>query len=162
MRWAPCSCFPMDTLKIRLQTFPERYLHTGMRGVVQDMTRNGVGALYRGLPSPLSGMGLLYAVTFAANGQATRALQQRNVDNGHSAQLSLWQMTMAGGYAGFVQAPLRTVIERVKVAMQAREGKGGAAPYRWSGACAVALIREEGLRNGLFRGLSATFWREIP
>jgi hypothetical protein len=69
-------------------------------------------------------------------------------------------MTLAGAWAGFVQAPARQVIERVKSVMQVRErssagssstssgSKSGKAPYSWSGQCAYQLVKEEGLAMG--------------
>lgn len=46
--------------------------------------------------------------------------------------------------------------------MQIRESQGGKTAYSWTGACAVDLIRREGLRNGLFQGFSSVLFREIP
>jgi hypothetical protein len=70
-------------------------------------------------------------------------------------------MTLAGAWAGFVQAPARQVIERVKSVMQVRErssttssssstsgGRSSKAPYSWSGQCAYQLVKEEGLAMG--------------
>jgi hypothetical protein len=64
-------------------------------------------------------------------------------------------MTLAGAWAGFVQAPARQVIERVKSVMQVRErlststsNSSSKAPYSWSGQCAYQLVKEEGLAMG--------------
>ncbi len=43
-----------------------------------------------------------------------------------------------------------------------RERDGGKSPYKWSGSCFVELIKKEGIRNGLFQGMSSVFLREVP
>jgi hypothetical protein len=126
-------------------------------------------SLYRGLLSPVAGYGVLFAMSFSAYGQATRYLRSRPQSASLPAQsasssnrkLSLSEMTLAGAWAGFVQAPARQVIERVKSVMQVRErststssnggssvGRSSKAPYSWSGQCAYQLVKEEGLAMG--------------
>ena len=63
---------------------------------------------------------------------------------------------------GLIQSPARQIVERLKSVMQIRESSGGKTAYSWTGACAVELIRKEGLRNGLFQGFTSVLWREIP
>eukprot|EP00953_Heterococcus_sp_UTEX-ZZ885_P042124 21437-Heterococcus_DN1.PRE.1 len=108
-------------------------------------------------------------MSFSAYGQATRYLKSRPQSASLPAQsasssnrkLSLSEMTLAGAWAGFVQAPARQVIERVKSVMQVRErssstssnggssvGRSSKAPYSWSGQCAYQLVKEEGLAMG--------------
>lgn len=53
-------------------------------------------------------------------------------------------------------------MERVKSVMQVREGNSHKSPYSWSGACLMDLIRKEGLKNGLFRGMTSVIYREVP
>jgi hypothetical protein len=76
--------------------------------------------------------------------------------------LSYNDLFLAGIYTGFVQSPARQVVERIKSVMQIREAQGGKSAYSWSGACAVDLVRKEGLRNGLFQGFSSVVLREVP
>jgi len=71
-------------------------------------------------------------------------------------------MSIAGAYTGFLQSPARQVFERVKSVMQIKEREGKKSYYRWSGECAVDLIRKEGIIAGLFRGFSSTVLREVP
>lgn len=61
-----------------------------------------------------------------------------------------------------MQSPARQIVERIKSVMQIREAQGGKSPYSWSGACAVDLVRKEGLKNGLFQGMSSVVLREVP
>lgn len=71
-------------------------------------------------------------------------------------------MTLAGAITGLVQTPVRQVVERVKSVMQVHETSAGKQAYKWSGECFVELIRKEGIRNGLFQGMSSVLLREIP
>jgi solute carrier family 25 carnitine/acylcarnitine transporter 20/29 len=71
-------------------------------------------------------------------------------------------MILAGIFTGFVQSPVRQVVERVKSVMQVIDSPGGRSPYAWSGACVVDLVRKEGFRNGLFQGTSSVVLREVP
>jgi hypothetical protein len=78
------------------------------------------------------------------------------------SKLSLSDMSLAGAYTGVLQSPFRQVMERIKSVMQVREGTALKAAYSWTGSCAVQLVKEEGWRNGLFRGYWSVLLREVP
>jgi solute carrier family 25 (mitochondrial carnitine/acylcarnitine transporter), member 20/29 len=61
-------------------------------------------------------------------------------------------------FAGFVTSFLVNPIERIKILMQS--DKTGV--YKSEIDCAVKVIREDGLKGLLVRGLDATLAREIP
>ncbi|CAM9252811.1 unnamed protein product [Phaeothamnion confervicola] len=169
--------FPLDTVKCRLQTDTH---YKGMTDVMRTMVKTeGATSLYRGLLSPVAGFGLLYAMSFSAYGAGGKFFRSRAADaavvadddkissaadGGSSAacQLMVGEMTASGAFAGAVQAPVRQVFERVKAVMQVRHSAAGQSPYRWSGDCLVQLVRSEGWKMGLFRGLSSTMAREVP
>jgi solute carrier family 25 carnitine/acylcarnitine transporter 20/29 len=150
--------YPLDTAKMRLQTYPH---YKGAYDVISSMVKaNGVTSLYRGLTSPALGFGLTFAVSFSAYGHGCRSIcEWKNISRD---KLSYLDLTMAGAYTGIVQTPVRQVVERIKGVMQVRERDGGKSPYKWSGACFVELIKKEGIRNGLFQGMSSVFLREVP
>jgi len=151
--------YPLDTAKMRLQV-SNKYNSTF--DVLSSMIKkNGVGSMYRGLASPASGFGLTFAVSFSSYGNGCRMIKEYRGQSS-SSRLSYSDMALAGGYTGFVQSPIRQVVERVKSVMQVREAAGGRSPYSWSGACAVDLVRKEGWRGGLFQGMSSVYMREIP
>ena len=105
-------------------------------------------------------MVFLWIYTRSGYGYGCRVLSEnRNVPRD---QLTYSDLALAGMFAGFVQSPARQIMERVKSVMQIREGSGGNSPYSWSGACAIDLIKREGLRNGLFQGFSSVLLREVP
>jgi solute carrier family 25 carnitine/acylcarnitine transporter 20/29 len=120
-----------------------------------------VKALYRGIGSPVTGFGVCYAFSFSGYGFAVRWIKERS-GMSDAQSLSYAQMTLAGAFAGMMQSPARQIFERVKSVMQIRERQGGLKPYSWSGECFVQLIKTEGVVNGLFRGMTATFMREVP
>ena len=63
---------PFDTLKVLLQTQPENYKGMG-DAFRQTVKAYGFGGLYRGVASPLVGMGIFNAVQFAVFGWAKSA-----------------------------------------------------------------------------------------
>mmetsp|Transcript_31196 Transcript_31196/g.49103 ORF Transcript_31196/g.49103 Transcript_31196/m.49103 type:complete len:311 (-) Transcript_31196:879-1811(-) len=144
---------PIDTLKTRRQTIPA---HISTPDIIRTaMRKEGAFSLYRGLLAPVSGQGFLYALVFASNSFAKKCLRGNS-----DRELSLAEMTAAGGFAGAVNAGPRSVFERVKCVMQMAKGVDGPR-YAWSGAAAAGIVRTQGIR-GLFQGASSTFAREIP
>ncbi|CAM9458427.1 unnamed protein product, partial [Ectocarpus fasciculatus] len=155
------AVYPLDTVKSRLQTAGR---HVGTVHVLSSMaTHEGLMSWYRGLLSPVAGYGAMFAVSFSSYGMASRFLQRRRKENGGGGggeEVILWEKSAAGFFAGAMNSPLRAVFDRVKTVMQVRVGNGRAAPYSWSGACAVDLVRREGVMSGLFRGIELTMLRE--
>ncbi len=74
------------------------------------------------------------------------------------------ELGLAGVGAGFVQSFVRAPVEQIKVVMQARNSKANASlpPYRGSIHCLTEVVKTEGIRNGLYRGMNATILREMP
>eukprot|EP00752_Nemacystus_decipiens_P002013 g1933.t1 len=151
--------YPLDTVKSRMQTSGHsRY--SSIASVLSSMARSeGVMSLYRGLLSPVTGYGAMFAISFSSYGHAGRFLSRRRGAH-EDDRLTLPEMGLAGAWAGVMNAPLRQVFERVKGVMQVRQGKNLTSPYSWSGACFVDLVRREGVAMGLFRGMGPTLLRE--
>ena len=64
--------YPLDTAKIRQQLSPAS---VSIRSVLSGMTKaDGFTSLYRGLPSPAIGFGLVFAVSFSGYGHGCRVL----------------------------------------------------------------------------------------
>jgi solute carrier family 25 carnitine/acylcarnitine transporter 20/29 len=72
--------------------------------------------LYKGVMSPLIGIGLCNAVLFSANGVFREVLR-----NEGEHQLSLCRITLAGAMAGGVMALLNCPIELLKVRLQIQD-----------------------------------------
>lgn len=150
--------YPLDTAKIRMQVYPQ---YKSSIDVIRTMVeQDGVKSLYRGLLSPALGFGLTFAISFS--GYAHGCNMICDYKNTSRDKLSYLDMTMAGAYTGVLQSPARQIVERIKSVMQIREATPGKAPYSWSGACMIELIKNEGLLNGLFQGYSSVLLREVP
>lgn len=151
------AVYPLDTAKIRMQTYPN---YKSTLDVIRQMIKaDGIGSIYRGIPAPAFGFGLTFAVSFSSYGFCCRQIASNkniNID-----KISISDMTLAGALTGVIQTPVRQVVERVKSVMQVRESNGKQI-YKWSGDCLVELVKREGIRNGLFQGMSAVLLREVP
>ncbi|CAG8501157.1 6051_t:CDS:2 [Diversispora eburnea] len=153
---------PLDTIKVRLQVNPEKY-----KGptdcFIQTVKLEGPLALYKGMASPLVGIGAVNALLFAAYSRL-KSIQTSALDE----QLPLYKIAIAGAGAGAVNSILSSPVELLKIKMQAQYGSNkvsignSALIYKGPVDCARHLIREFGIRNGLFRGFWVTVAREIP
>ncbi|CAG8494293.1 15347_t:CDS:2 [Acaulospora morrowiae] len=149
---------PLDTIKVRLQIENTKFKGP-MDCLMQTVRKEGFLALYKGMASPLVGIGAVNALLFAAYSRI-KSIQATSLDE----QLPLHKIAIAGAGAGAVNSVLASPVELLKIKMQAQYGstKGGGALYKGPLDCAQHLIREFGIRNGLFRGFWATVFREIP
>lgn len=117
-------------------------------------------ALYKGMASPLVGIGAVNALLFSANSRLKHALEQ-----GEQRLLPLWKIAVAGAGAGVVNSVLASPVELLKIKLQAQYGSSSSETSKFKGpiACARYLIKKDGgVARGLFRGLYVTMWREMP
>ncbi|KAI9274317.1 putative mitochondrial ornithine transporter 1 [Phascolomyces articulosus] len=148
---------PIDTIKVRLQLD-----HTRFNGAwdcaLQTIRKEGFFALYKGMASPLVGIGAVNAVLFAANSSIKKAMQAYP-----GQTLSIGQIAIAGAGAGIVNSALASPVELLKIKLQAQYSNEGGAGRQFKGPidCARQLIRNDGF-SALFRGMYVTILREIP
>ncbi|KAJ1656577.1 hypothetical protein IWQ61_003871 [Dispira simplex] len=154
---------PFDTVKVRLQTQsdPARF-RNGIHCTQLTLKEEGARGLYKGVTSPLAGIGICNAVVFSANGYFRRLLQSSNPDR----PLTLSQLSLAGSMAGGVMAFFNCPIELLKVKLQVQYGNGSGAtsterPYRGVFDCGVRTFRAQGF-SGLYRGIGITILRDVP
>ncbi|KAJ2513357.1 hypothetical protein GGI11_004431 [Coemansia sp. RSA 2049] len=151
---------PFDTIKVRMQTQPSPALYSSSMDCVRSTIRGeGVAGLYKGVTSPLAGIGFCNAVVFAANGFFQRLLQANS-----SEPLTVSQKAIAGGLAGGVMSFLNCPVELLKVKLQTQYGAAatpGHRPYTGVVNCGVRTFQERGF-SGLYRGLGITILRDIP
>ncbi|CAG8467420.1 9627_t:CDS:2 [Cetraspora pellucida] len=147
---------PLDTIKTRLQIEATRFKGP-MDCFLQTVKKEGPFALYKGMASPLIGIGAVNALLFAAYSRL-KAIQAVSPDE----QLALHKIAIAGAGAGVFNSVLSSPVELLKVKMQAQYGSTEVSRYKGPIDCAQQLIKEFGIRNGLFRGFWATVAREIP
>ncbi|CAG8519584.1 6131_t:CDS:2 [Racocetra fulgida] len=141
---------PLDTIKTRLQIEATRFKGP-MDCFLQTVKKEGPFALYK------VGIGAVNALLFAAYSRL-KAIQAVSPDE----QLALHKIAIAGAGAGAVNSILSSPVELLKIKMQAQYGSSEVSRYKGPVDCAQQLIKEFGIRNGLFRGFWATVAREIP
>ncbi|KAI8870600.1 mitochondrial substrate carrier family protein [Ramicandelaber brevisporus] len=156
---------PFDTLKVRMQVNPTKY-SGALDCLRQTVKAEGPQSVYKGVASPLMGIGICNAVVFAANGHFRRMLHP-NPSQSHDQPLSLPRMFVAGAMAGGVMSLFNCPIELLKVKLQVQQSATNPAaaavssPYTGVINCGVRTFREHGAR-GLYRGYFATFVRDVP
>ena len=69
---------------------------------------------------------------------------------------------ISGMFAGFVNSFFLSPIELVKCRLQLQTESRERAYYKGSVDCLKKIISEEGVTNGLFKGLVPTITREVP
>lgn len=137
---------------------------------LKTINRESVGGLYKGVASPILGIGFCNAVLFTANGFFRSALAKAN----RSAELSIGtfrrnspiltniigQMMLAGSMAGSIMALANCPIELLKVRLQIQDPS---APQLYTNIihCARHALATQGIR-GIYRGFTATILRDIP
>jgi len=113
--WAQVlSGHPFDTVKVRLQTqgHPPKF-SGGWHCARLTLKEEGLRGLYKGVNSPLMGVGICNAVLFSANGNFRRLLHKDS-----AIPLSLTQIGVAGALSGGVMSLLNCPVELLKVRLQ--------------------------------------------
>ncbi|KAJ1957018.1 hypothetical protein GGI12_005146 [Dipsacomyces acuminosporus] len=151
---------PFDTIKVRMQTQPNPPIYSGSMDCLRATIKGeGAAGLYKGVTSPLAGIGFCNAVVFAANGYFLRLFQSNS-----NGPLTLQQKAVAGALAGGVMSFLNCPVELLKVKLQTQYGASAAAghrPYKGVFDCGVRTFNARGI-TGLYRGIGITILRDIP
>ncbi|KAI9478095.1 MAG: mitochondrial carrier domain-containing protein [Benjaminiella poitrasii] len=156
---------PADTIKVRLQTQPSPPIYNGAMDCVRKLVKEeGAQGLYRGVMSPLAGIGFCNAVMFMANGWSRRVLQNGD----ENKTLSILEIGVAGSFAGSVMAFLNCPIELLKVKLQTQDPQGfmnahgkHEPAYRGVLDCGIRTVRAQGFM-GIYRGMGVTLLRDTP
>jgi len=154
---------PMDTLKVKMQTFPHLYPTLG-KCLRDTWNKDGlVRGLYAGTSPSLIANIAENSILFAANGVCQKFLAQmsgKTVEN-----LSPLENGISGFLAAFWSSLALCPTELVKCRLQAmREAhteKGLEPPKIGPLKLTQQILRSEGPK-GLFHGLTPTFAREMP
>jgi len=154
---------PMDTLKVKMQTFPHLYPTLG-KCLRDTWNKDGlVRGLYAGTSPSLIANIAENSILFAANGVCQKFLARmsgKTVEN-----LSPLENGISGFLAAFWSSLALCPTELVKCRLQAmREAhaeKGLEPPKIGPLKLTQQILRSEGPR-GLFHGLTPTFAREMP
>ncbi|RKP14577.1 mitochondrial carrier domain-containing protein [Piptocephalis cylindrospora] len=151
---------PFDTLKVMMQTQGPSGKFNGSMDCLRHMVKtDGPQALYRGMNSPLMGIGICNSVLFTANGYFRRMLTPPD----STEPLSLGHMMIAGGLSGSVMAFVNCPVELLKVKLQVQGNSTGAAATAYRGVldCGAKTYAAYGFK-GLYRGIAITLIRDTP
>ncbi|XP_070506544.1 mitochondrial ornithine transporter 1 [Chironomus tepperi] len=151
---------PLDTVKVKMQTFPK--LYTGMVNCfVTTFKRDGfVRGLYAGtIPAVVANVAE-NSVLFAAYGVCQNFVAKTIENKKDATEITLLGNATAGFLAAFFSSFTLCPTELIKCKLQAlHEMKQSKqiSPYQLT----KQILRTEGIR-GMFRGLTPTFAREMP
>ncbi|XP_033150284.1 mitochondrial basic amino acids transporter isoform X2 [Drosophila busckii] len=145
---------PLDTVKVHLQTDdPRNPKYKGTFHCMRVILLNdNVRGLYRGISSPMMGIGLVNAIVFGVYGNI-----QRISDNPNSLMTHFFAGATAGVAQGVICAPMELAKTRLQLSTQIDSGQRFKGPID----CLKYIQKTEGLR-GTFKGLSATILRDVP
>ncbi|EDW00142.1 mitochondrial ornithine transporter 1 [Drosophila grimshawi] len=157
---------PLDTVKVKLQTFPEKY--KGMFDCfVNTYRKDGVmHGLYAGSVPAVVANVAENSVLFAAYGGCQKFVSYM-LGKELTSELTIAQNACAGSLAAFFSTLTLCPTELIKCKLQAlREMKhfvepSQAADIRTPWTLTRYIWRTEGIR-GFYRGLTSTFIREMP
>lgn len=139
---------PFDTAKVHLQTNP---IYRGTFHCMNTIfNQNGFRGLYKGMSSPIAGVGLVNAVVFGVYGAV-----QRNAENPNS----LTSHFISGSVAGFIQSIVCAPMELAKTRVQLQHEHS--RKYKGPLDCILKVRKAEGMR-GVFKGFWITALRDIP
>lgn len=111
---------PFDTLKVRLQTQPDPPKYRNAFDCFKTIVREeGFRGLYKGVNSPLMGVGVCNAILFSTNGHFRRMFQGDNA----TRPLTLSEIATAGAFTGVVMSFFSCPMELLKVMLQTQRQK---------------------------------------
>jgi len=146
---------PFDTVKVRMQT--TRRFNSAGEVVRKTILREGPLALFKGMGSPMLTVPAINAIVFASYAQGRDFFARRHPEN---PELSLLEITAAGAYSGLLNSIIVCPVELVKTRLQIQYGEGTKV-FAGPVDCIRHILKASGIK-GLFRGMSATIYREVP
>ena len=123
----------LDTIKVRMQTFPTEYT-SGGQCIRATLKEGGVSALYKGAVPAVTGHAIKASAVFMSYGLCQEAVWRLSVAAGlavepvagqhHHHELKVWQLASAGAMTGVLASFVLCPIELVKCRMQALASGG--------------------------------------
>lgn len=145
---------PFDTLKVRLQTGSSKGL---FRCVIDMFKSEGLFSLYKGIGSPLMGIGFSNAILFSSNAHFLEKLVVYPMEINEKYSTKRFQnIALAGGLSGALMGIVNCPIELVKVRLQLEKGHQNIFQLSYK-----ILKGPTGIR-GLYKAFRITILREIP
>jgi len=145
--------YPFDTLKVRLQTTPEKYGYSALQCYRVMTLQEGHLSIFKGLPAPLFGAMGENSIAFWTYGAAARF-----IGNGKpKSEMSLSQIGVSGFLAGIAIGTWLTPVEFIKCQMQ--DMKTSRKYFSALNCLKKTLSEPRGLRK-IFTGYWPTLNRE--
>jgi len=119
-------------------------------------SEGGVGPFYAGVSSTMAGQAVIKGVLFFVYSVVKDVLATSHTA-APGASPSMLDLCIASAFAGFVASFVVTPVERIKIVMQVADD-GFSSPLE----CAREVVRRDGVRGLLCRGINATLAREVP
>jgi solute carrier family 25 carnitine/acylcarnitine transporter 20/29 len=152
---------PFDLVKVRQQTADSKEKPSGTIATIRAILKSeGIGGLYRGVGAPIIAVAPIWATSFwgfDTGDKLVRAVAGLSPD----ARLSLLQLCAAGGFSALPTVLVMVPSERIKCILQT-QSNSKTKQYNGVGDCARAIMKEEGIINGLYKGTALTLMRDIP
>jgi len=149
--------YPLDLVRATMAK-PSNQYSSMINALVGISRERGIGALYSGISATILGVAPYAALKFASYEAFKGTLS--SVCNVKEADLLPWQRMTAGLVAGMLAQTCVYPLDVVRRRMQTHEG--AKALYRGPIDALRTIAREEGIRTGLFRGLSLNYLKTMP
>ncbi|SCU95027.1 LAME_0F10396g1_1 [Lachancea meyersii CBS 8951] len=148
--------YPLDTIKVRLQTQPAHVFPTSWSCIKYTYAKEGLWkGFYQGLGSPVAGAALENAVLFVAFNRAQGFLKRQYGES----LTPLSQTVFAGAFAGACASYVLTPVELVKCTLQVSNLSTSKTRHSKIGPTIKHIVQTRGI-SGLWQGQSSTFIRE--
>jgi len=153
---AVATTYPLDLVRAAMAKPNSRY--PSMLSALHMIARErGVGALYAGISATLLGVAPYAGLKFGAY-EALKATIGGCFEL-REDELRAWQRVAAGALAGLLAQTAVYPLDVVRRRMQTHEGSGAA--YRSPLHALRTIAREEGVRRGLYRGLTLNYLKTM-
>jgi len=154
--------YPLDLVRARLAMQERNALKHQYKGVFDALVtipkRHGFAALYRGISPTLVGVAPYNGLKFAAYDAIK--YYSRKFTGKTEETLPVQFRLFAGGLAGLIAQTFTYPMDVLRRRMQTFDGVGS----RYSSVTAGLreIVAEEGIRRGLYRGLTLNYLKTIP
>eukprot|EP00756_Hemistasia_phaeocysticola_P060208 Hpha_TRINITY_DN382_c0_g1::TRINITY_DN382_c0_g1_i1::g.112625::m.112625/K15085/SLC25A42; solute carrier family 25, member 42 len=160
---AVVAAYPLDTVRARMAVLQSKGTPSkGIFGALMEAKRvEGLTSLYRGCWMSCVGGGLYAGIKW----MTYDVLKGRFCiffDMPGDDKLKVWHRAVSGAAGGAVAQTFAYPFDVMRRRMQTHDSRSGAAPYRGVIHGWVTIAREEGIRRGLYRGLSLNYLKTVP
>ena len=151
--------YPIDSIKTKTQTYSSQGIRLSAIDTIKKVIneeKDGFKSLYSGVSGVMIGQALIKATAFASNAWALdHLLNNTNIDS------SFIQLVLAAAFSGLISSFVCNPVERIKVMMQAANTNDDGKGYTSEIECLNSILKSDGIKGFLFRGIDATLPREI-